>query len=253
MRHVLWLLLLLALAPPATAAENEKYCDVAAANVVIYIDRTTPYDDIDKAALIDGVSRIYESMLGGERFVVRTINDASVHSESLIDSCVPICKSKGFFEDLLNPDCTEGVMANDRKHLRTQVVQQMQSLLADFVELPYSDLAMTFAQTGSAEYRSGRPNRYYLFTDLIENSPNIPGKDFFSVKNDKLLAKLRSQGQLASLSGAEVRAFGVGRSGKPGRPPLDPALLVKLTTFWTDYFAAAGATLRIQQSLGDVD
>jgi hypothetical protein len=248
-----FVLLLLGTVPAAAAGDYEKYCDPTAANIIVYLDRTTPYDEIDKAALIDGVSRVFEGLTGGERFVLRTINDASVRSESLIDSCIPVCKSSGWLDDLFGGTCTEGVMLNDRKHLRTKVVGQMQSLLDGFVELPYSDIVLTVAKTGSAEYREDRPNRYYLFTDLIENSQNIPGKDFFSVKNDKLIAKLEAQGQLATLTGADIRVFGVGRSGKPGRPPLDPALLAKLTQFWTAYFEAAGAKLSIQQSLGAID
>lgn len=246
---VLWLLA----ASAAPADDNDKYCRPDRDNIVIYVDRTTPYDEIDKKSLIDGISRVFESLKGGEHFVVRTINDASARSEELIRSCIPICESKGFIEDLLNPTCTEGVMLNDRKRLRGEVVGQLQSLLANFVELPFSDIVGTIAGTAPSEMQSSGANRFYLFTDLIENSPNIPGKDFFSVKNPKLIAKVTEQKLLPSLAGAEVRVFGVGRSGKPGRPPLDPQLLKKLTEFWLAYFDAAGARLTIQQSLGAID
>ena len=237
---------------PAQAAP--KYCDTERDNVVIYIDTTTPYDEIDKQALVDGVSRIFESLEGGERFSVRTIADSFPTSRSLIDACVPFCKSNGFFEDLLNASCTEGVMLNDRKHLSNEVVRQLESLLRDFVELPYSEIVRTVALSSQTEWRSQQRNRLYLFTDLIENSAYLPGKDFFSVKNDKLLGRLKDDGLIPPLSGADVRVFGVGRGGNPGdRHPLDQNLLGKLTDFWTRYFDAAGASLSIQQSLGAVD
>lgn len=235
------------------AAGQDKYCLEQSDNIVIYIDRTTPYDEIDKQALIDGVSRVFESLAGGERFVMRTITDASVRSETLIRACVPICKSGGWLEDLFSPTCTEGVMLNDRKHLRSEIVAQMQALLENFVEQPYSDIVGTIAGTAPSEMRPAGTNRFYLFTDLIENSPNIPGKDFFSVKNSKLIAKVTEQRLLPSLAAADVRVFGVGRSGKPDRPPLDPALLKKLTEFWEAYFREAGARLTIQQSLGAIN
>jgi hypothetical protein len=238
---------------PTKASENEKYCLEHGDNIVVYIDRTTPYDEIDKQALIDGVSRVFESLAGGERFVMRTITDASVRSATLVRSCVPICRSNGFLEDLFSPTCTEGVMLNDRKHLRSEIVAQMQALLENFVEQPYSDIVGTIAGTAPSEMRPSGANRFYLFTDLIENSPNIPGKDFFSIKNSKLIAKVTEQRLLPSLTGADIRIFGVGRSGKPDRPPLDPQLLKKLMEFWEGYFRAAGAHLTIQQSLGAIN
>lgn len=250
----LLVLALVACATPgaAHAANTDKYCVEGADNVVIYVDRTTPYDEIDKQALIDGVSRVFESLAGGERFVMRTITDASVRSEVLVRSCVPVCKAGGFLDDLFG-DCTEGVMLNDRKHLRTEIVGRMQSLLENFVELPYSDIVATIAHTAPGELQPSGRNRFYLFTDLIENSPNVPGKDFFSTKNEKLIARLTRQGFVPALAGADIRVFGVGRSGKPERPPLDPDLLRKLTEFWHAYFEQAQAKLAIQQSLGTID
>ncbi len=246
--------LVLALASlPARAAGTDRYCLEQAENIVIYVDRTTPYDEMDRQALIDGVSRVFESLSGGERFVMRTITDAAVRSETLIRDCVPVCRSGGFLDDLFNASCTEGVMLNDRKHLRTRIVEEMQALLGTFVEQPYSDIVATIARTAPAEMRPAAANRFYLFTDLIENSPGLPGKDFFSLRNDRLLARLGEDGLVPALAGADIRVFGVGRSGKPGRPPLDPALLGKLEQFWQAYFDAAGARLTIQQSLGAID
>jgi hypothetical protein len=253
MRRVVLLALLLALAalgaPVARAAPN--YCADTADNIVVYVDKTTPYDDTDKTALVDGVSRLFESLGGGERFTMRTIAQSSTASVSLMDACVPYCPPAGLFGDLFS-DCTEGMMLNDRKHVRDLVVGQLRALLADFVELPNSEIIRTIALSASSEQRIGQPLRLYLFTDLIENSVYLPGKQFFSDSNDKLLVRIEADGLVPDFAGATVRVFGVGRGGTAERRPLDQALLTKLMDFWQRYFAAAGATVTIQQSLGAV-
>jgi len=236
-------------ASPGFAATG-KYCSPTADNIVVYIDRTTNYDDKDKKDLVDGVSKLFASLQGGERFSIRTISDSFTTSTSLIDDCVPVCASKGFLGDLFSSDCTEGVAINDKNHLRNRLVQQLEGLLNSYSDLPYSDIVRTIAQTAGSELRKGQRNRFFLFTDLIENSDYLPGKEFFSTRNDKLLAKLTTDRLIPDLDGAEVVAFGVGRSGAPGRPPLQQALLSKLLDFWHQYFAAAHASFTTQVALG---
>lgn len=236
---------------PALSAPTAKYCSDSAANVVVYVDKTTPYDEIDKTALIDGVSRLFESLGGGERFTMRTIAEGFSSSVTLVDDCVPICASSGLLGDLFS-DCTEGMMINDKKRLRSTIVQQLQALLDDFVELPNSEIVRTLAMSVPMEVRAGRANRLYLFTDLIENSLYMPGKDFFNEPNADLLAKVAADGLVPDLTGVEVRVFGVGRGGTAERRPLDQPLLQKLKGFWTGYFEAAHTTVSIQPSLGAV-
>ena len=252
MRCLLFALLVAVATLAASAAlAAPDYCADTAANVVVYVDKTTPYDDTDKTALVDGVSRLFESLSGGERFTIRTIAQSFTASVSLMDACVPYCPPGGLFGDLFS-DCTEGMMLNDRKHVRDLVVGQLRALLADFVELPNSEIVRTIALSASSEQRPSQPLRIYAFTDLIENSVYLPGKQFFSDSNDKLLARIEADGLVPDLAGASVRIFGVGRGGTAERRPLDQALLTKLMDFWQRYFAAAGATVTIQQSLGAV-
>jgi hypothetical protein len=230
---------------------TSDFCDETADNVVVYVDRTTPYDEADKTALIDGVSRLFESLEGGERFAIRTVAENFAASASLLDACVPFCPSKGFLDDLFS-DCTEGVVINARQHLREEVVGQLRALLENFVELPNSEIVRTIARTSSVELRRNRLNRLYLFTDLIENSVYLPGKQFFSEDNEDLLRRVAADGLVPDLAGVEVRVFGVGRAGTPERRALEQELLQKLIGFWEGYFAAANTTVIIQQSLGAV-
>ena len=237
----------------AVAGTTSKYCSDKADNVVVYIDRTTPYDDIDKKDLVDGVSRLFETLKGGERFSMRTIADNFTASTNLLDECLPVCQAGGLFGDLFS-GCTEGVVINDKKHLKQAVVQRLNDLLTNFVELPNSEIVRTLGLTAPSELRPGRTNRFYIFTDLIENSQYLPGKEFFTTKNDVLLSHVAKDGLVPDLQGATVRIFGVGRGGDPGdRHPLNQALLEKLLDFWQRYFEAAHAKATIQQALGAAD
>jgi hypothetical protein len=233
-------------------AAPPDYCEPTADNIVIYVDRTTPYDESDKTALVDGIGRLFESLGGGQRFSIRTIAESFTSSATLLDACVPFCPDGGFLGDLFS-DCTEGMMINAKKHLRDELVRQLRSLLENFVELPNSEIVRTIARTSSIELRPDRRNRFYLFTDLIENSVYLPGKQFFSEKNDVLLKRIAADGLVPNLGAVEVRVFGVGRGGTPERRVLEQQLLEKLLAFWEAYFAAAGTTVVIQQALGAVE
>lgn len=235
-----------------TALATDKYCKSEADNVVVYVDRTTPYDERDKTALVDGVALVFEGLSGGERFAIRTIAESYTSSERLLEACVPICPEAGLLGDLFS-DCTEGMMINDRKKLKSQIVQALQHLLANFVELPNSEILRTLAMSTGEEFGQGRLNRIYMFTDLIENSTYLPGRDFFGTDSPVLIDRLRRDHLIPDWSGSRVSVFGVGRSGKPGRPPLDQAVFEQLTGFWNSYFAATGARVSIRQSLSTAD
>jgi len=139
--------------PVAAAVDTAtaKYCSPKADNVVVYVDRTTNYDAKDKRDLLDGVSAIFGALKGGERFSIRTIADSFASSESLIDACMPVCASQGFFGDLFSSACTEGVAINDRNHLRDRVVAMVEKLLDSYSDLPYSAIVQTLALTANAE------------------------------------------------------------------------------------------------------
>lgn len=235
-----------------TAAAADKYCKTDADNVVVYVDRTTPYDERDKKALVDGVALVFEGLSGGERFAIRTIAESYTTSERLLEACAPICPEAGLLGDLFS-DCTEGMMINDRKKLKSRIVQALQHLLANFVELPNSEILRTLAMSTDEELRQGRRNRIYMFTDLIENSTYLPGRDFFATDARALIDRLNRDQLIPNWSGSQVSIFGVGRSGKPGRPPLDQAVFEQLTDFWNSYFAATGARVSIRQSLSAAD
>ncbi|MBZ0228484.1 MAG: hypothetical protein K8F58_08545 [Bauldia sp.] len=232
---------------PATAAED-RYCRDDAANVVLYLDVTTPYDEIDKRALVEGIGRIFAGFKGGERLSIRTIEDAFPKSVRLIDSCVPHCASGGIFGDLFS-DCTEGAAINDSKILRRRIVEVLASRLNRTTELPLSEIIRTLALSAPEEYRKNRQNVVFVFSDMIENSSYMPGREFLTADVGALIEKLSSSGLIPDLWQAEVHIFGLGRGGAGNRNALPQDRLQKLTAFWTKYFAACGATAAMHQNL----
>lgn len=239
--------------PASATTEDHRYCSDSASNVVFYLDVTTPYDTADEEALVSGISRIFDSLEDGGRISIRTIEEAFSSSDRLLDMCVPYCESGGFLADLFS-DCTQGVVINEKKRLRAAVRETLGARLRAASELPNSEIVRTIAMSAQEEFRPGRPNRIYIFSDMIENSAYLGGGTFFSSATTPLMEKIAADGLVPSLSGASVRVFGVGRNGISGsRDPLPQERLERLMAFWGAYFNAAGASLTVSQNLSSAD
>ena len=171
-----------AFAQPKT---NADYCDSDGANLVLAIDTTTPYDEKDKDLLVRAVADIFETMHGGDRLVMRTITSSIANSERLIDRCVPRCKAKTVWDG--SWQCNQGIIINDTKKVRQEVIQSLRVRLANFQEQRYSDLIRTLSTLSREEMQHGRRRILYVISDLIENSDYIPGKVFFTLETRKLM------------------------------------------------------------------
>jgi hypothetical protein len=241
-------LLLLAVAGLVRPAAATDYCAPEAANVVFYLDVTTPYDELDKQALVSGFGRVFETLKGGERLSIRTIEDSFPRSARVLEACVPWCPDNGILGDLFSK-CTEGAAINDNKALRRDIVAALAARLNAASELPHSEIVRTIALSAPEEYRADRTNRIVIFSDMIENSEYLPGRTFFSTADGALIEKIAADRLIPDLFGAEVRVFGVGRTGTEGREPLSQQQLGKLVGFWTTFFAAAGADASLSPNL----
>lgn len=231
------------------SAEESRFCRDDGATVILFLDVTTPYDATDRDALIHGVGAIFDTLQGGERVVIRTIEDEFSRSRRLFAECVPYCPSSGFFGDLFS-DCTEGMVINERKRFAQSLVNTLQGLLASAKELDHSEIVRTLSAALVEEYRKGRTNRIYIYSDMIENSGYIRGRDFFAAKDGVLIDKIANDGLVPDIADADVRVFGTGRTGiAQDRAALDQERLKKLRDFWTKYFAAGGAPVQMYQNL----
>ncbi len=247
----------LASAGVAAAQPNgtERFCSPTKANVVFFIDVTTPYDAIDRKALVEGIGTVFESLDGGSRIAVRTIADTFANSTTVLDECVPYCEPGGFFESFFWSDCTEGVVINEKKHLRARVDAALSDRMEQSSELKYSEIIRTLAMPGAGEFREGRQNRFFVFSDMIENSQYLSGAKFFAGKNAAIVSMLAKDRLVPGLPGVEMSVFGIGRTGDPkDRQALPQDKLEKLIDFWETYFSLAGTSPpRLRQTLGALD
>jgi hypothetical protein len=245
----------LADAASAQPTGTERFCSPDKANVVFFIDVTTPYDEIDKKALIEGIGTVFESLEGGSRIAIRTIADTFANSATVLDECVPYCESGGFLEDFFSSNCTEGVVINEKKHLRERLVAALSDRMERSSELKYSEIIRTLAMPGAGEFREGRKTRFFIFSDMIENSQYLSGAKFFAGKNAAIISMLAKDRLVPGLPSVEISVFGIGRTGDPNnRQALPQDKLEKLLDFWETYFSVAGTDPpRLRQTLGALD
>lgn len=219
--------------------DRKQFCRSDADEVIVLIDITTALDDRARQLLNDGVRTVIDGLDPGGMLRVATITDQVTTSNQLIAECVPYCPTS--LIDILFSECTEGLLRKERRRLNGLIQDALRAHLRNTVDLPWSDIVRTV----SASARVRDPDRHlelYIFSDLIENSPFISGKEFWGLKTSSLLARISENQLVPDLSNATVRAFGVGRAGTGDRKALPQALMTSLTTFWTAYFNAAGTT-----------
>ena len=249
----LWLLLMTAIlgcvATGAALGEGEDYCREDGKLVLFLVDTTTPYDEIDKAVVVETVNKAFLALKGGDRFAVRTITDSYARSERLFERCLPMCEGGGALDRFFF--CNDGLIRSDTERLRNDMVRALKEKLSRFTELQNSDILRTIARGGAGGNRWRRSNaELYVFSDLIENSNEISGYELFNTGNQALLARLKRDKLIPELRGTDIRVAGIGRAGTPDRRPLNVAELNKLVEFWTAYFeAASAAEIEIGQNL----
>jgi hypothetical protein len=233
----------------AQAIDWKRYCAPEGRDVLLFVDVTTPYDAQDKTILVDGLQRIVADLKGGDRIVIRTIGESAAHSERLIDRCIPYCPPKGFWEDLLS-DCTGGLILNHKRILIADIRRTTRERLDKFTELPFSDIITTVALVSREELSGKKEAEVFLFSDLIENSPFMPGGEFLMLPNEDLSKRVNENQLVPRLSGAKVHVFGVGRSGTAERAALPIERLNKIEAFWSELFKEGGsASVSISQNL----
>ena len=250
---VLFVLLFIAaafLTPAQAQSINwERYCAPEGRNILLFLDVTTPYDAQDKTILVDGLQRIVSGLKGGDRIIIRTIGDSAAHSDRLVDKCMPYCPPKGFWEDLLS-DCTGGLVLNHKRILIAEIRDKARARLDNFRELEFSDIITTISLVSREELSGKKETEVFLFSDLIENSPFMPGGEFLMLPNVDLLKRVGENQLLPQLQGAKIHVFGVGRGGTADRTALPIERLNKILEFWNSLFRDGGSqSVDINQNL----
>lgn len=216
-------------------------CAPDAATNFILLDVTTKYDDIDRQVLTTSLGKILDTVAGGDRLYIATIEDRFSHSRRLIEACVPYCPPLSVLQQMFS-SCTEGALAQKRKELATTLRAALTNVLDSSSELPTSDILRTlYYNIGELEGGAAKLN-LFVFSDMLENSDLLTTRTFFSLKPATFVRRVKAANVLPAMPGANVRVFGVGRSYKADRPDLSAPEMAKLDALWQQYFEAAGAT-----------
>ncbi len=230
------------------------YCSYGDHTRLILVDRTTSYDDLDKRVFATGLSKIVDGFETGDRVIIHAITADFVQGEREFDGCVPGCPKKGLL-DWLFSDCRDLVARADRTKFVRDLAINARGLLDNPREFPRSDIARSIARvTSSISNSVDLPNAnlrdIYVFSDLIENSTELPWPAIVDSSPQILVERLRGLGVRPELAGAKIRIFGFGRFHDKERTPLQPSTEAKIRDFWMLYLTDGGASqINIEQRL----
>lgn len=223
----------------AQSRANSDYCASTGRIIAFLVDVTTPYDETDKNIIVRTAEGILSSVRGGDKLIIRTIADSHVHSERLIERCIPYCPETSTFGHMFK--CSDGLIRTDSQLVRSEIIEVLRQRLSKFEELQYSDIVRTVSAVATEAAKPDRPFILYIYSDLIENSDYFSSRYLFSYSIPRLIYGLQYYKQIANLKDAEVHVTGVGRAGTSDRRPLSVTELNKLIDFWRAYFKQCGA------------
>lgn len=229
------------LKPQQALSQSVDYCLFGTAQSIIFIDRTTQYDEIDENILVDALEQIVQSLALGERVRIVTINDAAVNSETVFDSCKPGCPDGGFMDALLST-CSQMAARQRALLFRGELVAQLKDIVTNPREYNYSAIVDTLA-TKMHEMSLESSDNVIIFSDLLENSSQYPWPAIVQGDPGTVLDRLSRTVVVPDIHGANVIAFGIGRNHTAGRPPLSVDTRSKLILFWEAYFRLSNAGL----------
>ena len=245
-RKCLTVFALLLSIPTVGQSTTVEYCSYGNHASLILVDRTTSYDDLDKNVFAAGLSKIVDRLETGDRVIIHAITADFVRGERAFDRCMPGCPKKGLLGWLFS-ECRDLRARADRTTFVRDLAITARHLLDNPLEFPRSDIARSIARVTSSigsAVDSANPNlvAVYLFSDLIENSTELPWPAIVNSPPRILVERLTSLGIRPDLAGAKVRAFGFGRFHDKERTPLRPVTEAKVRDFWTLFLSEGGAS-----------
>lgn len=227
----------------------EGYCPYGKSRTLMLLDRTTPYDETDRANLNDGLVRLAGSLGVGDELVIRTITDTPATSAQVFDKCRPGCPPQGV-TDWLFSGCRTVVARRDYQQFEKDLVASILPLTHNAESYKHSEIIRTVSSV-TADYPAKHFERVVVFTDLLENSPSVlPFPSITSLPAEEMLGRVANLDIQPALAGAEVTVFGFGRAHDPDRTALAADLSQRVRKFWNAYFKSGGAAdVRIGQNL----
>jgi hypothetical protein len=210
------------------------FCTADGKATLVFVDRTTAYDDVDSQILDDGLFSVVVGLGAGDRLIIHTIRDDPFSSERVFDGCRPECDG-GFW--ICNPFQVE---EEDRKFFRLAAAS-LRPIREASEKYPRSEIFSTIAAV-TRDYREGRIGHVVIFSDLLENSALASRAAILGGRVEQVLSRLKSAQVEPWTSGADVTIYGVGRSDGPERQGLTMAERQNQESVWTAWLKSGGAS-----------
>jgi hypothetical protein len=229
------------------ARANETYvCAERTEGVLLFVDRTTPFDDIDKDILSKEFDLVVGSLRPCQKLSVYTIAGSNTSTQLLFNSRFPGCPV-GESPDYLFGRCSTQKVRSDRSAFRSRVAATLRELLRKTDSHDRSEITQTISEITRTYSGDARIERIYIFSDLLENSRLLVWPKILSSKPASLIRSLRELNEIPAVQAIDVYVFGIGRSDEKGRRTLEAREEMALKLFWVELFAAGGAkSVRIQ-------
>jgi hypothetical protein len=203
----------------------------------LFLDRTTQYDETDRDALVTGLEEAIRSIGIGDRVEIYTISDAFVNSELLFQQCMPGCPDVGLLEELVS-ECRPIIARQQALSFRAEILESLQEVVSTPRQYRYSAIVDTFSRQ-LAGMRLGSNSYVLVFSDMLENSPDLPWPAITEADGAEVAAGLPLP--KPDLAGARVIVCGFGRDHSPARRPLPESVRNATETFWRTFFEQLGA------------
>lgn len=235
--------------PLADALAAQDYCQYGKNTVLLFVDRTTPYDDQDRAVFAEGLELIFKRLRIGDQVVIHTIEDSFGNSRQVFVGCYPGCPEGGVFDWFMG-SCQAMEARGDRFRFEQGLARLGRDMLNKPMSFPFSDIAQTVAFiTRSYQSRGKAITHVYVFSDLVENSREMPWPSILKASPEDFAKRISIE---PALKDGHVAVFGFGRWHDANRRPLMSHENHRLRTFWEGFFRAMGARATyIGQRLGE--
>lgn len=201
--------------------------------ILFLVDRTNPYDEVDRQRLLDGTIAILNGLPAGERVVLTAMRSDPRDTARLFDDCIPVCAPPSFFRRVC--DRTHELIARQRFQVR--FAAQMRQLLDEPEEATNSAIVRSVvSQARSAPDLS----MLIVFSDFVENDGS---RKFWLLERpdiEPLVDELAAQNLVPDFG--EVAVMGFGANKRLGSSqPLSLRQQTAIRVFWRSYFERAGA------------
>jgi len=241
-RALLALLCWMAVGLPDDALGAQDYCHFSERRLLLFIDRTTQYDRQDREVFAEGLEGIFSSLAIGDELIVHTIEDAFSNSKQIFKECYPGCPDQGLM-GWIRGSCKAMEARGDRARFQRMLAASGQNLLHSPMAFRHSDIAQTIMTVLQSNALPDRPvSRIFIFSDMLENSRELPWPAVLRTPARRLAESLHETGAQIRLKGVSIEVFGFGRSHDDARTPLSIKQRQTLVRFWDGYFGAFGAT-----------